>query len=96
LARRCSGDRGVGQDERTKDALAAKKAAGVRLGRPTSISDAVTRQIVDWRAAGLTLRGIVERLGHEGVPTVSGRGWQISTIQRVLARAAAQLESAAG
>ena len=82
--------------QRTRDALAQKRLAGVRLGRPTSIPAAVSGQIVDWRAAGLTLRGIVERLGHEGVPTVSGRGWQISTIQRVLARAAAQLESAAG
>ena len=48
--------------ERTKDALAAKKAAGVRLGRPVSISAAVTSHIVDMRAAGLTLRGIVDRL----------------------------------
>jgi len=72
--------------ERTKDALAAKRAAGVQLGRPPSISAQVTSQIVEWRTAGLTLREIVERLGHEGVATVSGRGWQISTIQRVLAR----------
>jgi DNA invertase Pin-like site-specific DNA recombinase len=72
--------------ERTKDALAAKKAAGVQLGRPTSIPASITSQIVDWRASGLTLREIVERLALAGVPTVSGAGWQISTIQRVLAR----------
>jgi DNA invertase Pin-like site-specific DNA recombinase len=72
--------------ERTKDALAAKKAAGVQLGRPTSISAQVSGQIVEWRVSGLTLRGIVERLALEGVPTVSGGGWQISTVQRVLAR----------
>jgi DNA invertase Pin-like site-specific DNA recombinase len=72
--------------ERTKDALAAKKAAGVRLGRPASISAQVAAQIVNWRAAGLTMRSIVERLALEGVPTVSGREWRISTIQRVLSR----------
>jgi len=68
--------------ERTKDAMAAKKAAGVRLGRPTSISASVTSQIVEWRAGGLTLRGIVERLALAGIPTISGRrGWQISTVE---------------
>jgi len=78
--------------ERTKDALAAKKAQGVRLGRPTSISAPVASQIVELRAAGLSLRGIVERLALEDVPTVSGGGWQISTVQRVLARSACAVE----
>jgi DNA invertase Pin-like site-specific DNA recombinase len=73
--------------ERTKDALAAKKAAGVRLGRPVSISSNVASHIVDLRSAGLTLRDIVVRLQREGIPTASGRPeWQISTVQRVLAR----------
>ena len=72
--------------QRTRDALAQKRLAGVRLGRPASISASVTSQIRELRTAGLTLRGIVERLDHEGVPTVSGGGWRISTIQRVLAR----------
>jgi hypothetical protein len=72
---------GSRQDERTKDAPAAKEAAGVRLGRPTSIPASVSSQIVELRAAGLTLRSIVERLALEGVPTVSGGGWQISTVR---------------
>jgi DNA invertase Pin-like site-specific DNA recombinase len=76
--------------QRTRDALAQKRLAGIRLGRPTSISASVASQIVELRVAGQTLREIVERLGHEGVPTVSGGGWQISTIQRVLARSAMQ------
>jgi DNA invertase Pin-like site-specific DNA recombinase len=74
--------------ERTKDALAAKKAARVRLGRPVSIPNSVASHIRDLRSAGLTLRDIVDHLNGEGVPTVSGRsGWRISTVQRVLARA---------
>jgi hypothetical protein len=71
-----------------KDDLAAKKAAGVRLGRPVSIPNSVASHIRDLRSAGLTLRDIVDHLNGEGVPTVSGRsGWRISTVQRVLARA---------
>src|ERR1019366_3220604 len=63
--------------QRTRDALAQKRLAGVRLGRPASISASVTSQIRELRTAGLTLRGIVERLDHEGVPTVSGGGWPL-------------------
>jgi DNA invertase Pin-like site-specific DNA recombinase len=72
--------------QRTRDALAQKRLAGVQLGRPTSIPASVASQIVDLRTAGLTLRAIVERLALENVPTVSGGAWQISTVQRVLAR----------
>ena len=72
--------------QRTRDALAQKRLAGVQLGRPVSISARVASQIVELRAAGLTLRGIVEQLAELGIPTVSGGGWQISTVQRVLAR----------
>jgi Recombinase len=71
-----------------KDALAAKKAAGVQLGRPTSIPAPISGLIVEMRAAGLTLRDIVARLNAEGLSTARGTGeWRISTIQRVLARA---------
>jgi DNA invertase Pin-like site-specific DNA recombinase len=82
--------------QRTRDALAQKRLAGVQLGRPTSIPASITNQIVGMRAAGLTLRGIVERLAFLGVPTVSGGRWQISTVQRVLARSAGLLEAAGG
>jgi hypothetical protein len=46
-------------------------------------------------SGGLTLRDIVERLALEGVPTVSGGGWHISTVQRVLARSLQLLEPGA-
>lgn len=73
--------------ERTKDALAAKRAAGVQLGRPASIAADVAAHIVELRQAGLTLRDVVVHLNREGVPTASGRSdWRISTVQRVLAR----------
>ncbi|OZD82919.1 hypothetical protein CH260_12740 [Rhodococcus sp. 05-2256-B2] len=70
--------------QRTKDALAARKAAGVRLGRPTSISDETVQRIVREREAGSGLRVIAEGLTADGVPTTSGKPWSTSTIQRVL------------
>lgn len=72
--------------QRTRDALAQKRLAGVQLGRPVAISAQVASQIINLRAAGLTLRCIVERLALEGVPTVCGGSWQISTVQRVFSR----------
>ncbi len=82
--------------QRTRDALAQKRLAGVRLGRPTSIPNSVTSQIVDFRAAGMTLHAIAERLTVDGIATAAGGGWQVSTIQRVLARSRQTLEPAAG
>ena len=74
--------------QRTKDALAAKKAAGVRLGHPVLIPDEVVARIVAARSSGATLKAIVDSLNHDGVPTaLGGGGWQVSTIQRALRRA---------
>jgi DNA invertase Pin-like site-specific DNA recombinase len=55
--------------QRTKDALAAKKAAGVRLGRPRVIPDQIVARIVAERTAGRTLRAIVDGLNGDAVPT---------------------------
>src|SRR6185295_11136436 len=44
--------------QRTKEALAAKKAEGVRLGRPPSISDELADRIREMRAGGATLQQI--------------------------------------
>jgi DNA invertase Pin-like site-specific DNA recombinase len=71
--------------QRTKDALAARRAAGVRLGRPRLIPESVVARIVAERAAGATLRGIVHGLNRDGVPTAGGgRSWHIGTVQGVL------------
>jgi DNA invertase Pin-like site-specific DNA recombinase len=71
--------------QRTKDALAARRAAGVRLGRPRLIPKPVVARIVAERAGGATLRAIVDGLNRDGVPTAGGgRAWHIGTVQRVL------------
>jgi DNA invertase Pin-like site-specific DNA recombinase len=58
--------------ERTRAALAVKKAQGVRLGRPPVLDDRVRRRIRRERAAGRSLRDIAERLNSSGVPTAHG------------------------
>ena len=72
--------------ERTKQALAQKRAAGIRLGAPPEIDPSIATRIKAERAAGSTLRDIAERLNHDGVPTARGGRWHASTLQRVLAR----------
>jgi DNA invertase Pin-like site-specific DNA recombinase len=72
--------------ERTKQALAQKRAAGVRLGAAPEIDPSIERRIRKERRAGRTLRTIAERLNEDGVPTARGGRWHASTLQRVLAR----------
>lgn len=71
--------------QRTKDALAAKKAAGVKLGRPRQLPVDVVDRIVHAKAAGGTLAGIARDLTAEGVPTAQGgKRWYASTVAAVL------------
>jgi DNA invertase Pin-like site-specific DNA recombinase len=73
--------------ERTKDALAVKRAQGVRLGRPVSIPVDVEVRIRQRRSDGLTLRAIARELNAEGVPTSrGGREWASETVRKCLAR----------
>jgi len=71
--------------ERTRAALAAKKAQGVRLGRPSGLSDETRSRINDERARGLTLQCIADGLNRDGVATSRGRcAWRPSSVQAVL------------
>lgn len=70
--------------QRTRDALAARKAAGVKLGRP-NLSDTETRgRIVSMRGNGATYREIVETLSalppSDGQPS---RDWSISSVRNI-------------
>ena len=60
--------------ERTKAALAIKRAQGVRLGRPASIPDELAKRIVRMRERGLTLQAICDRLGPVSSWTSRGEG----------------------
>lgn len=72
--------------QRTKDALAVKRAQGVRLGRPSVLAAEVVARIVRERAEGRGLRVIAEGLTADGVPTARGKAkWSTSSVQSVLA-----------
>jgi len=71
---------------RTRDALAAAKARGQRLGRPRAIDAVLLARIVALRADGLSLRTIARLLDEEGVPTVRGGArWHPATVRGCLA-----------
>ena len=71
--------------QRTKDALAVKRAQGVRLGRPPVLEDAVRDRIRALRAGGASLAQIADTLSHDGVPTAHGGArWYPSTIAKIL------------
>jgi DNA invertase Pin-like site-specific DNA recombinase len=82
--------------ERTKAALAAKRAAGVRLGRPSELPAEVVARIVAERRSGASTPAIAHALNKEGVPTAQGgKRWYPSTVAKVLAgQAAASLPAA--
>ncbi|MFZ2502627.1 MAG: recombinase family protein, partial [Nocardioides sp.] len=68
-----------------RDALAAAKARGQRLGRPRATPDAVVAQIVALRDDGLTVTAIAKALTARQVPTTRGADqWRPSSVRRVL------------
>lgn len=74
--------------QRTKDALAAKRRAGVQLGRRSTLSAATVDRIVGERGAGATLKRVADMLNDEGVATgQGGRSWHASTVSAVLVAA---------
>src|SRR3954454_7553968 len=73
--------------QRTKEALAVKKASGVRLGRPPTMPQAVVRRIQRQRAGGESLRAIANSLNGDEVPTAQrGAQWHAATVRQVLLR----------
>lgn len=75
--------------ERTSAALAALKAEGVQLGKPSQVTPEVQAAILDHRASGLSLSAIARQLNADGVPTQSGVGqWTHTVIGGVVRRSA--------
>ncbi len=73
--------------QRTKDALAVKKAAGVRLGRPRNVPDRVFARIRREKAAGASLSAIARGLNTDAIPTSQGgSGWHAPTVKKLLAQ----------
>lgn len=73
--------------QRTKEALAAKRVAGVKLGRPRKLSEEVAARIRNERRGGRSFAAIADTLNREGVPTAQdGRRWYASTVRAVTLR----------
>ncbi|RMB75642.1 recombinase family protein [Rhodococcus sp. SBT000017] len=74
--------------DRTKAALAVRKAQGVRLGRPLSVPLTVVDRITAERAGGATWQRIADGLNDDGTPTGQGGSrWFPNTVSRIHKRA---------
>ena len=59
---------------RTREALAARKASGVKLGRPRVMDPAVRESIGKMRDAGISFSASASWRSEQGTPTARGRG----------------------
>ena len=71
--------------QRTREALEIKKAQGVRIGRPRTISLEVVERIKRERDRGKSLIAIAEGLNEDRVPTAQGGvRWYPATVRAIL------------
>jgi DNA invertase Pin-like site-specific DNA recombinase len=77
-----------GSSQRIRQALALKRAQGVRLGRPRTMSQYAIERIRRERAAGNSLAAIANGLNADSIPTAQdGRRWYPATVRYTLNRA---------
>ena len=70
--------------QRTKDALAVKRAQGVRLGRPREIPSEVVEQVAELHERGMSAAAIARKLNEDGVSTPRGGRWHHAGVARAL------------
>lgn len=70
--------------QRTREALAAAKRRGTRLGRPRLAPASVVARVVAERQAGASFQSIARTLTADGVLSPAGRpAWQESSVRRL-------------
>lgn len=74
--------------QRTKDALAVKKANGVHCGRTSTVALDTVARIVNRRERGYSYSNIADWLNYTGIPTGQGAGtWGASSVRAIYKRA---------
>jgi DNA invertase Pin-like site-specific DNA recombinase len=72
--------------ERTRAALAVKKAEGITLGRPRVIADDAAQAARTFKADGLSLRKIGAALAEAGYLPPNGTTWHPTTVRALIQR----------
>jgi DNA invertase Pin-like site-specific DNA recombinase len=69
--------------QRTREALAVKRAHGVRLGRPRVVPAEARARILELRATGASWRAVADTMVDEDWPTGHGGTWHANTCRRI-------------
>jgi len=69
--------------QRTKDALAVKKAQGIKLGKPRQVPVDVANRIRSERSSGRTLKAIADSLNADSITTPSGGPWSHALVRKI-------------